>query len=244
MILVHLRTRKKFYIDNPKDFSTNFGIIKKEDLEKATPGSIVRSHLGEEFVVFEDSLSDILDIVKRAPQITHPKDFGLLVSLTGLSPGWKVVEGGTGSGVLTCFLANIVKPDGKVYSYEKRKEFLHIAHKNISKLGLTQYVVLKNKDIRNGIDEKSVDLIVLDIPDPWNATDHAWHSLKPGGFLAIYLPNVTSILKTLNNIKGFYLEGIYECFVRRWIYREEVLRPESTQLVHTEFLILLRKMMR
>jgi tRNA (adenine57-N1/adenine58-N1)-methyltransferase len=131
-----------------------------------------------------------------------------------------------------------------VYSYEKRKEFLHIAHKNISKLGLTQYVVLKNKDIRNGIDEKSVDLIVLDIPDPWNATDHAWHSLKPGGFLTIYLPNVTSILKTLNNIKGFYLEGIYECFVRRWIYREEVLRPESTQLVHTEFLILLRKMMR
>lgn len=244
MILIHLTSGKKFYVDKLKDFSTNFGIIKKEYLEKAKSGEVIKSHLNEEFLVLEDSICDILEIIKRGPQITHPKDFGMLTSLTGLSSGWNVVEGGSGSGVLTSLLANIVKPDGIVYTYEKNKSFLKIAMYNVSRLRLNENVVFKNKDIREGIDETNIDLVILDIPDPWNVLEHAWNSLKPGKFLAIFLPNMTSVLKTLEKLEKFYVDGIYECFTRKWVYKKKILRPKSTQIVHTEFLILARKILR
>ena len=242
MILFHLKTGKRYYIKEPKDLSTHLGVIKKEDLESAKPGKIVKSHLGEEFVVLQDTFIDLLEFLKRGPQTTHPKDFGLLISLTGLSSGWKVVEGGSGSGILTTFLANIVKPDGKVYSYEKRKEFYEIAKENLEKIGLIRYVDLKLKDITMGIDEKGVDMVILDIGEPWKVLEHAYNSLKIGGYLAVFLPNITSVLKLLEENSKFYLLGIYENIVREWIYRKDVLRPKNMQLVHTEFLVLFRKL--
>ena len=241
MILFHLKTGKKYYIKDPKDFSTHLGVIKKEYLENAKPGEIIKSHLGEEFVVLKDTFIDLLEFLKRGPQTTHPKDFGLLVSLTGLSSGWKVVEGGAGSGILTSFLANTVKPDGRVYSYEKRGEFYEIAKENLEKTGLIDYVDLKLKDITIGIDEKNVDIVVLDVGDPWRVLEHAYNSLRVGGYLAVFLPNITSVLKLLELNRKFYLLGIYESIVREWIYRKDVLRPRHMQLSHTEFLILFRK---
>lgn len=241
MIIIHRKTGKKFKIREIKDFNTNFGIIKKEDLEKTKNGDIIKSHLGEEFIVLEKSFIDEIKFIKRRTQVLHEKDFGLLVSLTGLSSGWKVVEGGTGSGYLTLLLANIVKPNGKVYSYEIREDFYRIAKENIEKLGLEDYAELKLKDINKGIDEKDIDLIILDIPDPWNTIDHCYNSLRIGGFLAVFLPNITSVLKFLEKNNKFLLIGIYENIVRKWKYEKDILRPINKQLVHTEFLILLRK---
>jgi len=243
MIIIHRKSGKKFYLKEIKTFSTHLGIIKEEDLKKAKPGDIIKSHIGEEFILLEDNFIDLIKFLKKGPQITHPKDFGLLVSLTGLSSGWKVVEGGTGSGILTSYLANIVKPYGKVYSYEIRKDFYEIAKKNLETLGLDKYVELKLKDINKGIDEKDVDIVILDISEPWKTFKHAKKALKPGGFLAIFLPNMTSVLKTLEKNKDFYLLGIYENIVRQWKYeKDKVLRPINKQIVHTEFLVLFRKL--
>ncbi|BBL45442.1 tRNA (adenine57-N1/adenine58-N1)-methyltransferase catalytic subunit [Nanobdella aerobiophila] len=242
MILLHKKTGKKFYLENKdKDFNTHFGIIKKEDLNKE-PGSIVKSHLGEEFIIFEDNFNDIIGYLKLGPQSVHKKDIGLLYSLVPIYSGMKIVEGGTGSGILTSYLANSVKPNGKVYSYEIRKDFYKIAKKNFEKLKLLDYIELKLKDINNGIEEKNVDLIVLDTPDPWNTLNFAYESLKIGGYLASFLPNITSVLKLLDLNEKFLLIGIYENFVRKWEYvRGKVLRPENFEIVHTEFLVLFRR---
>mgnify|MGYP001770644610 CR=1 FL=1 len=240
-ILIHRKTGKKFLVKENKDLNTHLGIIKWEDVKNAKNGDVIKSHLNEEFIILENSFIDEIKFIERKTQTVHEKDFGLLVSLTGISSGWRVVEGGTGSGFLTILLANIVKPNGKVYSYEIREDFYKISKKNIEKLGLNEYVELKLKNINNGIDEKDVDLIVLDIPDPWNTLEHAYNSLKPGGFLVIFLPNITSVLKLLEKNNSFKLIGIYESIVRKWKYDKDVLRPINKQLVHTEFLILMRK---
>jgi len=244
MIIIHRRTGKKFYIREIRDYNTNFGIIKKEDLEKAKPNDIIKSHLGEEFIVAEENLIDMLGFLKRRTQSTHPKDFGLLVSLTGISSGWRVVELGTGSGILTAFLANAVKPNGKVYSYENRKEFYEIARENLEKLRLLDYVELKLKDvIKEGIDERGVDIVISDIPNPFEILENIYDSLKPFGYFASFLPNITSVLKLLSSNNLFYLVGIYENIVRGWRYeKKNVLRPKNKQLVHTEFLVLMRKL--
>ena len=69
-----------------------------------------------------NTVIDFLKKAKRGPQIILPKDFGLIISVTGCSPGWKVVDAGTGSGFLTILLANL---DCKVYTYEKEKRFFN-----------------------------------------------------------------------------------------------------------------------
>jgi len=244
MIIVHRKTGKKFYIREIKDYNTHFGIIKKEDLMKAKPYDVIRSHLGEEFIVIEENLVDMLRFLKRKTQVTHPKDFGLLVSLTGISSGWRVVELGTGSGILTAFLANTVKPNGKVYSYENRKEFYEVAKENLEKLNLLNYVDLKLKDVvKEGIDERDIDIVISDIPNPFDILKNIYDSLRPSGYFAAFLPNITSVLKLLSSNNLFHLVGIYESIVRAWKYeRENVLRPKNKQLVHTEFLVLMRKL--
>ncbi len=241
MIVIHIKSGKRFWTDGSKDLHTHLGYIKKENLE---PGRIVESHKGELFVVFEDSFSDLLRFLKRGPQAAHSKDIGAILSITGISSGWKVLEAGSGSGILTSYLANAVKPDGKVYSYEIREEFLQIAKKNVEKLGLSDYVEFKLKDVTESVDERELDAIILDIGDPWNAIDNAWGALKVGGWLVVLLPNITSVDKLLRSCKNrFLIEKILEVNSREWMWKENgVLRPKSTQIVHTEFLIFLRKL--
>ncbi|MEM4819294.1 MAG: methyltransferase domain-containing protein, partial [Nanopusillaceae archaeon] len=147
------------------------------------------------------------------------------------------------SGILTAFLANIVKPDGKIYSYENRKEFYDIAKENLIKLNLIDYVELKLKDVKEGIEEKNVDLVVSDIPDPFLILDNIYDSLKLGGYFVSFLPNITSVLKLLDKNEKFNLVGVYENILRVWKYeKKDVLRPKNKQLVHTEFLVLMRKL--
>lgn len=73
-----------------------------------------------------------------------------------------VIEVGVGSGVFIIFLVNVVGLMGKVISYEVRKDFYEIVKKNVELVGFFDWVVLKNKSIYDGIDEKEVDYIVFD----------------------------------------------------------------------------------
>ncbi len=243
MILIHKKSGKKFYIEEVnKDFHTNFGILKKDDLIKSKPGDIIISHIGEEFLVLNDTFIDKIEKIIRKTQTINYKDIGMLISLTGIGSGSNIIEIGTGSGFLTAFLANIVKPFGKVYSYEIREDFYEIAKKNLEKLNLIDYVELKLKNAYEGLDEKDIDVVISDIPEPWNLIDHAYKSLKFGGFFVSFLPNITSVLKLLDNNDKFLFLGVYENITRKWIYKKSnVLRPRNVELVHTEFLVLLRK---
>jgi tRNA (adenine57-N1/adenine58-N1)-methyltransferase len=47
---------------------------------------------------------------------------------------------------------------------------------------------VKKKSIYEGIEEKEVDIITLDLPEPWLAVGPAEAALKVGGFIVSYLP--------------------------------------------------------
>lgn len=241
MILIHRKTGKKFYIENiNNDFNSHLGIIKKEDLLNAKSGDIIKSHINEEFLVLDDNINDLYDKLNRKSQVINKKDIGLLLSTIIIDNNWRIVEGGTGSGRLTIILSKLV-PNGFVYSYEIREDMYKIAKENLEKLNIKN-VELKLKDITKGIDEKDIDLIILDIPNPYNYLDIFYQPLKFGGYLAIFLPNMTQVYQTLQNNNMFKLIGVYENFIREWVYKKDlVLRPKHIQLVHTEFMILFRK---
>ena len=186
------------------------------------------------------TINDILKKTKRGPQVITPKDAGIIISVTGCAPGWKVVDAGTGSGFLSMFLGNI---GCNVFTYEKKKDFYEMAKKNINDSGLKN-IKIKNADITKGIKEKNVDMITLDIKSPEKVIKHAYNSLKPGGWLVIYSLHIEQIQRVWKEIRkyDFGKVTILENIMREWqIEGLTFTRPKTNMLGHTGFLTLTRK---
>ena len=107
----------------------------------------------------------------------------IIASWTDLSHGKNVIEAGTGSGSLSCVIANLIRPDGHLYTYDIREESHEIAKKNIEKAGLSEFVTLKNKDAKLGLEERNMDVAILDLGDPWTLVKSMKDSLRPGCLL-------------------------------------------------------------
>ncbi|MEW5761109.1 MAG: methyltransferase domain-containing protein, partial [Candidatus Thermoplasmatota archaeon] len=154
----------------------NFGIYNPIKLLGHSYGSNLR--IGRvEYTLFRAGIVDIISSLKRKTQIITPKDIGTIIINCNIIPGAKVVEGGVGTGALTIALASFVSPNGKVIGYENKLETIEIAKKNIISVGLDELVLIKEKDIKEGIDEKDIDAVILDIPDPWEVIKHAYKAL-------------------------------------------------------------------
>ena len=232
---------KRFYIrDLTQDYHTQFGFVSKAVLAKAKGGSVVRTNTGKELSVFEPSFIDKYYKIKRAPQIIPLKDIAAIIATTGIGKGSVIVDAGTGSGALTLFLANIAK---KVISYEIREDFAKVGAENVATVGMNN-VILKNRSIYDGIDEKNVDVVTLDLPEPWLALPHAVKALKSGGFVVSYspsIPQVSDFVSAALKQKGVMHVKTIEIIEREWDIDERIIRPKSQPIGHSGFLTFLRK---
>ena len=232
---------KKFYIkDLDSDNHNQFGTITKDQIKQAKDGDKLTSNTNNDFYIIPPSFIDSFSKIKRQPQIIPLKDIGLIIAKTGLNKESIVVDAGSGSGALSCFLANIVK---QVFTYEIREDFIETVKHNIEFLNLPN-IEIKNKDVNEGIDEDNVDLITLDLPSPWLALDSASTALKSGGFLVSYSPTIPQVSDFVNEIKKhnnfIYLETL-EISEREWEINERKVRPKSQQIGHSGFLTFVRK---
>lgn len=215
------------------DLHTLFGVVKEKDIKDG----LVKSHLGKEFLVYEAKFVDRIEKIKRGPAVTLNKDIGLIIANTGINSKSKILEAGAGSGRMTAFLANI---SNNVVSYERNPEFLKIAKKNLDDLDLK--VKLEERDIYEGISEDNLDVILLDLLEPWKVLSHAAGALKGGGFLVAYLPNITQVTELVKAISSpFILDKVEEVFEREWIVEDKKARPKNQMLGHTAFLVFIRK---
>jgi tRNA (adenine57-N1/adenine58-N1)-methyltransferase len=230
-----------YYVDSlDRDYHTEYGIIKKKDLLKKD-GSRIRSNLGKEFYIFSPSFIDKYRKIKRSAQIIPLKDAAFIIAETGINAESTVVDAGAGSAALACFLAHIVK---RVVTYEIRDDFYEISRENIELLGLKN-LALKKKDVYKGIDEKHVDLVTLDLPEPWKAIISASKALRPGGFLVAYNPSITQITDFVNELRkhdDFDLAKVAELIERNWEVDGRKVRPKTHPIGHSGFLVFARKL--
>ncbi len=244
-ILLYLDKKRKYLVKVRKNevFHTHKGYIVFNELIGKPFGIKIESSIGIKFTILKPNLKDHLQKIARKTQIMYPKDMGLLLIYSNIGPGSRVVEGGTGSGALTSLLANYVKPDGMVYSYETREEFIRVAEKNLNKLGLIKFVTLKKADLTKGIDEKEVDAVVLDMPTPWLVVSHAYHALKNTGTFTSFSPTIEQVIKTVEAMEktGFTDIETVECLIRRYQVEAGKTRPETLAIAHTGYLTFGRK---
>lgn len=243
------RGRWLVQVKEGETFHTNKGYVAFDSIIGKPYGSSVQSSQDRTFLIFTPTPADLLLKTVRKTQIIYPKDASFILICTGIGPGSRVVEAGAGSGGLTSVLAYYVRPNGKVYSYELREEFLKKARKTLSRAGLEYFVELKNQDIIEGIDEKNVDSIVLDLPTPWDVVPVARVALKAEGTFASLSPTISQVQNTVNSLKqhGFGDINTFELLLRPWKISVkkgtfEATRPRTQMVGHSGFLTFARKL--
>jgi tRNA (adenine57-N1/adenine58-N1)-methyltransferase len=230
---------KRYVVEAGKGkFSTHLGAI---DLSKLKIGKI-KSNTGQTFTVLPANFSDLLQHSRRGPAVVLPKDASAIIINSGLSCGDIVVDIGTGSGWLASMLGHAVGSNGKVITYEVRKEFAQLAEKNFKFLELKN-VKVKLQDATKKIDEKNVDLITVDLPEPWLILKNTGKALKTGKFLVAYCPQITQVMELASNLEkhNFKLEKVIEIQEREWKVHDKVCRPQHNALTHTAFPVFSRK---
>jgi tRNA (adenine57-N1/adenine58-N1)-methyltransferase len=244
-ILLSLSARKTYLIkvEGGKSFHTHKGFIKFDDLIGKRYGSKIQSSLGFEFTALKPLLYDYVMKSTRQTQITYPKDIALIVMFSGIGPGSRVVESGTGTGALTTALAHYVQPIGRIYSYEIREEFQKTAEKNLRRAGLIDYVDLKNKDVTTEIDEKDIDSVILDLAVPWMVVPHAQTALKPCATIVSFSPTIDQVVKTVEALKeeGFVSIETIECLMRGMQVERGKTRPHTLMTGHSGYITFARK---
>ncbi len=227
------------YLVNGKfDFHTKYGFITGKDLNSAKPGDVLKSNIGRTFRILNPNVVDYFHKAKRGPQAVTLKDCGTIVAKTGISSNSKVLESGTGSGLLSIFLANSVSP-GKLTTYEIRDDFAEIARKNFERFNIKN-INLKAGNIYEGINEKNLDAIILDLPEPWFVVEHAKKALKVGGYLTSYSPSITQSKKIHDALEQDFESETIETLERTW--NMKTVRPNTRMLGHTGFITIARFM--
>jgi len=246
-VLIYLTNKKKWLVrvNTDEKLHTHLGYIDLGSVIGKEYGSSIKTSLGERLWILKPTIVDLILKAERKTQIVYPKDLGMIAAITGISSGSIVVEAGTGSGALTTFLANLVRPDGHVFSYEIRPDFIEIAKRNIDRTGLRDFVTIKQADAKKGFDERNVDAVIIDVGDPWTLVRVAWEALKGGGMVASVSPTMNQVEKLVAELvnAGFVSIESLELISRGLEARIGMTRPSMRMIGHTAYLTFARKIL-
>ena len=193
--------------------------------------------LGEKCLIVEYSMSDVHSNLKRGPQIILPKDIAWMIHRSGLKSGDTVIEAGTGSGALTMSLAQTVAPDGKVITFENNSKHFKVAERNLDMSPWKNLVGINKAELSDKTAIIKSDAIFLDLPDPEHIIPWAEKSLKIGGFILSYIPTSNQVEKLLVSLDNWKQVEIVEVIQREWQARTGALRPKSSMIGHTGFIV-------
>jgi len=246
IILLDRKNREYYFKLSPgKTIDLRGGKIFHDDIIGKEEGSKITSSIGENFFVFRPTLSQFILNMPRKGQIIYPKDIGIILIWADVFPGAKVVEGGIGFAALNMALLRAVGQEGKVISYEVREDFAEQARKNIRTfMGEVSNLEIKIKDIYQGIEEKEVDRVIVDVPEPWKIVPHVVKALKKGGIFLSYLPTIIQVkrlVEEMRNSKAFAEIQTIETLVRSWNVEGMSVRPVHRMVAHTGFITVGRK---
>jgi len=248
-VLLYLDARRTYMIkiQAGQTFHTHKGYLKLDELIGREYGEPIKSSLGIYFTTLKPALTDYIMKSSRNTQIIYPKDAALIVMFSGIGPGSRVAESGTGTGSLTTALAHYVGSTGKVYTYELRPEFQKNAAKNLQRSKLIDNVEMKNGDIvTTGFNERDLDAVILDLAVPWLVVPHAYEALRPSGILVSFSPTIDQVVKTTEALRenNFVFIETVECLMRGMQVERGKTRPQTMMTGHTGYITHARKILK
>lgn len=221
-------------------FHSHLGALPHGSIIGQEDGARLRTAQGDEIVVLAPTLADFILKMPRSAQVIYPKDIGPILVHGDIFPGASVVEAGVGSGALSIALLRAIGPSGRLVSYEIREDLAAQARRNIPAfLPEARNHTLRIGDLYAGIEEREVDRMVLDLPEPWRAVPVAADSLRSGGILVSYVPTALQLHQlymALAQEPRFDFIDAFEVLHRPWHLARTSARPTHRMVAHTGFI--------
>ena len=238
-----LDRKSRRYMVTLKDddtFHSHLGRLQHGQLIGGSVGGWYRTDRGHTLLAVRPTLGDYVRQMPRGPQIIYQKDLGNIVSFADIFPGATVIEGGLGSGALTAALLRAVGREGRVITYEIDESVLPKAMRNINRvIPDASNLEVKIGSIYEGIEERDVDRVVLDVPEPWQAAETIADALVMGGVMLSFLPTILQVHRlggALEQDGRYQLVESMETLLRTWHVTERSVRPDHRMVAHSGFL--------
>jgi tRNA (adenine57-N1/adenine58-N1)-methyltransferase len=211
-------------------------------------GTTVETAGGEPLIVLRPTYAQLIPNLPRRAQPIYPKDVGPILLWGQIGPGDYVVEVGAGPGAVTIALLRAVGPAGRLVSYEVRPDFARMASENVARYhGEAANWTLRIADAFEGLLERDVDRLVIDLAEPWRLLEVAAPALRPGAVLTSFLPTALQLKELVDGLRahgGFGCIETLETLVRFWHVRDRSVRPTHRMVAHTGFLVFARRLAR
>jgi len=240
ILLVH---GDREYLREPGDeLHTDLGVV--EIPEDVAAGELLESHLGEEFRVRELRGPDLFNHLERTGAPMMPRDIGLVIGHTGAAAGDRVLDAGTGTGILAAYLGRL---GATVTTYERDSEFADVARENMAVAGVAETVEVRTGDITDDLEPltggEPFDLLTLDTEDAPAVVERAAELLAPGGYLAVYSPFVENSRASVEAAEAAGLSAVeaVETIQRELTVDDRGTRPSTGGVGHTGYLIFARR---
>jgi len=172
-----------------------------------------------------------------------PRDIGLVMGHTGAGGGDRVLDAGTGTGVLSAYLA---RAGAEVRTYEIDAEFAEVARGNMRLAGVEERVDVRADDVTEKLDElaneEPFDVLTLDTADAPEVLERTPELLVDGGFVSVYSPFVEAVRETTEAARKAELVDIrtFETIQRRMDVGDRGTRPSTAGVGHTGYLTFAR----
>jgi len=238
-LLVH--EDREYLLEPGTEFGTDLGVL--EIPNDVAAGDTVETHLGTVFEVRELRGPDLFDHLERTGAPMMPRDIGLVMGLTGVSAGDRVLDAGTGTGILSAYLGRI---GADVTTYEVDAEFADVARENMRIAGVDEQVAVRTGDLTEELDAltegEAFDVLTLDTGDAPAVVEQSADLLVSGGYLAVYSPFVEGTREAVLAAREAGLTEIetLETIQREMEFSDRGSRPSTGGVGHTGYLVIAR----
>jgi tRNA (adenine57-N1/adenine58-N1)-methyltransferase len=233
-----VRDDREYLLERGETLETDLGIL--EVPEDADPGDVVETHLDEAFTVRELRGPDLFAHLERTGAPMLPRDVGLVMGHTGVAAGDRVLDAGTGTGVLATYMA---RAGAEVVTYERDPEFAEVARENMELAGVADTVDVRTGDLTEHLDDLATfDVLTLDTEDAAAVVERASDLLGPGGYVAVYSPFVeqTRNVAVAARDGGLTEVETLETIQREMDFDDRGSRPSTAGVGHTGYLTFAR----
>ncbi|WP_121743044.1 methyltransferase domain-containing protein [Natronorubrum halophilum] len=235
-----VRGDRTYLVEPGGEQGTDLGVL--EVPEDVQPGETIETHLGDEFQVRRLRGPDLFHHFERTGAPMVPRDIGLVIGETGIARGDRVLDTGTGTGVLA---ASMARAGASVVSYERDPEFADVARENMKLGGVADAVDVRTGDLTEHVgdlEDSSFDVLTLDTGDAPSLVAHAPALLVEGGFVAVYSPFVESTREVVETARDVGLSNVRtrETIQREMQFDDRGSRPSTAPVGHTGYLTIAR----